>query len=451
MTTAKAAPRVEPSDNPFLQGNFAPVPEESTLEHLPVEGTLPKALRGQLLRNGPNPTKLDDPDYHWFTGDAMLHAVAIEDGRATHYRNRWIRTPQFQEATGRAAANSGVQPLPLQGNGNVNVIGHAGRILALPEVGLPFEMTADLETVGLFDFGGRLASNMTAHPKIDGQTGELIFFGYDVGDVHLRYHVADRSGAIIHSECIDTPQPTMMHDFGVTATRVIFMDFPVVFDLDMVALGRRIPFRWRDDTGARLGVMPRRGTSAEVIWIDIPPCYVYHPMNAYDDGENIVFDVVKHEKTFVDGRIELDLAPPALERWTIDPGARRVTMEAIDPLGQEFPRVNPRFECHPHRYGYGVRTDGQQSDMVFGDLLKYDMRSGTTTTHDVGSGCAAGEGVFVPVGDGEDEGYVLAPVYDRQTGTSHIRVIDATDFAAEPIAKIMLPVRIPYGFHGNFV
>lgn len=437
--------------DPYLSGNFAPVAEEQTLTDLPVEGSLPKGLNGQLLRNGPNPVD-PGPGYHWFTGDGMLHGVLLEDGKARRYVNRWVRTPAIETAKGYQAADSGVEPLAMQGSGNVSVVHHAGRTLALPEVGLPFSMDKDLNTEGLYDFGGKLASNMTAHPKVDGRSGEMCFFGYDFGPVHLRYHVADASGAMVHSVEIETPQPTMMHDFGVTASRVIFMDFPVVFDLDMVAEERRIPFRWQDDAPARLGIMPRRGVSADVIWIDIPPCYVFHPLNAYDDGELIVFDVVKHDRTFVDGQIGAQgEVMPRLERWVINPAARTVDQQVVDEGGQEFPRVDPRVACHRHRYGYGVRAAGNDTSLVFGDLVKHDLQTGTSMTHDVGPGCAASEGVFVPMGAGEDEGYVLAPVFDSHTKTSHIRVIDATDFEKPPVAKIMLPCRIPFGFHGDFI
>ena len=64
---------------------------------------------------------------------------------------------------------------------------------------------------------------------------------------------------------------------------------------------------------------------------------------------------------------------------------------------------------------------------------------------------AASEGVFVPVGSGEDDGYVLSVVYDGEAGTSHVRIIDAQDFAAPPVAKIHLPQRVPFGFHGNWI
>lgn len=436
-----------PEDNPVLQGNFAPVQVETTALDLPVTGSIPPELCGTLMRDGPNPIA-PGPNHHWFTGDGMVHGITLDAGRALAYRNRWIRTARVEELKGLPAAPVSPNQPMQQGSGSVNVIGHGGRVLALPEVGLPWALDRDLETLGQYDFDGRLKSNMTAHPKIDGKTGELLFFGYDFGPVPLRYHVADAAGVLTKTIEIAKPHTTMMHDFGVTATRVVFMDFPVVFDLEMAMSGRGLPFRWRDDVPARLGILPRNAESDETQWIEIDPCFVYHPLNAYDDGEAIVFDVVRHDRTFVGGKLEDSGGPSRLERWQIDPVGGSMRAEIVDDRGQEFPRVDPRVECHPHRYGYGVAFD---FDGGPGSLLKHDLKTGTTLVHDVGPAGAASEGVFVPAGPGEDEGYVLAVVYDGNSGLSHLRIIDAQNFAAAPVATIELPVRVPFGFHGNWI
>jgi len=438
-----------PADNPFLQGNFGPVEGETDAGELKVRGSLPRALSGQLLRNGPNPTD-PGPDHHWFQGDAMIHGVRIEDGRAVGYRNRYIRTTRIEETLGlEAAPISAHQPL-MQGGGNVHVIWHAGKILALSEVGLPYELDAELGTVGQYDFAGKLSSSMTAHPKIDPDTGELVFFGYDFFDVKLRYHVADATGALVHSVDIDKPTATMMHDFGVTASRVIHMDLPVIFDLKMVERGRSLPFRWSDEHPARLGVMPRRGGSDDVRWLEIDPCYVFHPLNAYDDGARIVMDVVRYDRTFVDGQIALEETPGRLVRWTIDPDAGSVDSDTIDADGQEFPRVDPRVEGRRHRYGYAVSVADDPA-RGFDGLIKHDVEAGTRQAHMFGGGRAPGEGVFVPVGDGEDEGYLLSVVYDPSSDRSEVVVLDAQRFTDDPVAVIELPGRVPFGFHGSWL
>jgi carotenoid cleavage dioxygenase len=438
---------VLPEDNPYLRGNFAPVAVETTAFDLPVTGTIPACLHGTLMRDGPNPIN-PGPNHHWFTGDGMVHGIDIVDGKATAYRNRWVRTQRVAELKGLPAAPTSPKQPMQQGSGNVNVIGHGAKILALPEVGLPYALDRQLNTLGQYDFAGKLASNMTAHPKIDGKTGELLFFGYDFGPVHLRYHVADRNGALQRSIEIAKPHPTMMHDFGVTASRVIFMDFPVVFDLQMAMRGS-MPFRWRDDVAARLGILPRDAVRDATQWIDIDPCFVYHPLNAYDDGQHIVFDVVRHPRTFVDGKLENSGGASRLERWTIDLAASRMSTEILLDRAVEFPRVDPRVECHRHRYGYMVELD-LSNDGPRG-LLKHDVETGKTLRHDVGARGAASEGVFVPAGSGEDEGYVLAVVYDGARDKSHVRIIDAQNFAGAPVATIDLPVRVPFGFHGNWM
>ncbi|HKU36810.1 MAG TPA: carotenoid oxygenase family protein [Polyangiales bacterium] len=447
-----AAPEALPpqSNNSFLQGNFAPVQREVTLGELPVQGTLPRDLNGSLLRNGPNPTQPGDK-HHWFVGDGMIHAIQLEGGRAVGYRNRWVRTQHIQQTLGLPAAPlSPTGVAPGFGRGSINVVQHAGRVLAPGEVGLPYEIDLQANTLREYDFGGALRTHMTGHPKIDPRTGEMYFFGYDFGPVNLRYHVADAAGRLTKTLEIPTRAPTMMHDFGVTATRVVFLDLPVLFDLQLIAQGYSMPYRWDDDYGARIGVMRRDGDGSDLRWIEIPPCYVYHLFNAYDDGQRIVLDLCEHDHTFrnqTDGPEDVNLSPAV--RWEIDPERGSVTRTVIDERGQEFPRTDPRVTMQRQRYGYAVHRPFPSPERAA--LLKHDFTRGTSESHELPEGCTPSEAVFAPAGPGEDEGYVLAPIFDAKRGTSHVRVIDAQKFAAAPLAIIELPVRIPFGFHGDFV
>lgn len=442
-----------PVTNPYLLGNYAPVTEEVTAVDLEVEGELPDVLAGTLLRDGPNPFGPVDPaTYHWFVGDGMVHGIHVEDGRAAWYRNRWIRTPELAARGQFEAPPASPVNATLGGSGAVNVLAHQGRILACGEVGLPYQLTPELDTVGQVDFGGTIGTNITAHPKVDPVTGELLAFGYDFGPTHLRYHRIGADGAAVHTEVIDTPTPTMMHDFGVTATRVVFMDLPVVFDLGILDSGG-MPFRWQPSNGARLGVMPRDGGNDDVVWIDVGPCFVFHPLNTYDDGDRIVMDVVRHPTMFATSTVgPREPTPPTLDRWVIDPVAGTITETRLDDRPQEFPRIDERLTGRPHRYGYAV---GLASDDAFGTsgIVKHDLVSGTSAVHDVGPGRMPSEAVFVPAGPdaAEDDGFLVAPVYDRATDRSDVIVLDATDPTAAPLATIHLPVRIPFGFHGSWI
>jgi carotenoid cleavage dioxygenase len=442
-------------ENRYLLGNFAPVKDELTVTDLPVDGAIPAELNGRLLRNGPNPIAPDPAAYHWFTGDGMLHGIELRDGKAASYRNRWVRTDQ-------AASLLGEDPLPGQPEdvfpvsssvANTHVVSHAGKIFALVEVCLPTQVRADLSTVGQYDFGGKLRSAMTAHPKVDPVTGEMLFFGYDpFGPPWLRYHVVNADGELVRSEDIDIQGPSMVHDFAITERNVVFLDLPVVFDFDLVGK-RPFPADWKPDYGARVGVMPRDGGNADVRWFDVELCYVFHPLNAYDDNGNVVVDVARHPMMFATDPHGPTEQPPTLDRWTIDLHGGKVIEERLDDRAQEFPRVDDRVVGRRHRYGYATHFGIDDEGIHFGGLMKHDLQTGVSEARDFGPGTHAGEGVFVQAADdsGEDEGWVLSVVYDESRDASDLVVLDATDFASRPVAIVHLPRRVPFGFHGSWV
>jgi carotenoid cleavage dioxygenase len=439
----------QPVELPFhLRGNFAPVEQEVTAFDLPVEGAIPRELRGLYLRNGPNPKSGRSP--HWFLGDGMVHGVRLEGGRAAWYRNRWVRTRVLADPSLSFVKPDGTVDRTV-GVANTNVVGHAGHIYALVENGFPTELSRELDTLGLRDFDGRLTTAFTAHPKECPKTGELHFFGYGFFPPYLTYHVLDASGKLARSVEIPVKGATMIHDFAITERHAIFMDLPVVFDLEMAIGGGGMPYRWSDDYGARLGVMPRDGDASDLRWFEIEPCYVFHPWNAFEDAEGrIVLDVARYAELWRKGSDSFDSAFP--HRFTLDPKSGRAREERLDERPLEFPRVDDRRAGARHRYGFAVAALGGADD-GFRGLLKYDFWTGSCVEHDFGAGHATGEGVFVPSGPraGEDEGYVMSFVHDARTNTSRFVILDAKDFAKPPLAEVPLPQRVPFGFHGNWI
>lgn len=459
----------ESSVNPFLQGNFAPWRMEGVAPDLEVIGELPRELDGTYFRNGPNPAFEPIGRYHWFDGDGMVHAIRIADGRA-HYRNRWVASEGLAEE--RAAGHALYPGLLEMGKmeaprfkitGNTNTVFHADRLLALVESSLPTELDArTLETRGLYDFGGRLQGAMTAHPKVDPVSGEMPFFGYSPVPPYLQYYVADASGALVHAEPIDLAWPTMMHDFAITERHVIFILCPLVFDLENIAQGGS-PFAWRPERGTRIGVMPRRGRSEDVRWFDTDPCYVFHPLNAYDDGDAVVLDVHRYEQLqFMSPSAARepnwrDSQIARLHRFTMDLARGGIRSSALDDHEGEFPRVDERLVGRKHRFGYFATTgpEGNPSlQPLFTAVAKIDLeRGGKVEVRPQGAGNGCGEPVFVPrhAQAAEDDGWVLYLAYDGARNASELVVVPAQDFGGEPVARVLLPHRVPYGFHGNWV
>ena len=442
MTTAT-------SDTPWhLRGNWEPQHTEVTSHDLRVEGRIPTGMNGVYVRTGPNP--YDGTSPHWFFGDGMVHGVRLENGRASWYRNRFVVTESVRRHRGERVK----LPELAKGTGNTNVIAHNGSLMALEEGHWPWLLDSELNTVRYEDYGGALTCSMTAHPKICPVTGELLAFSYfSFRPPYLNYVRVSPDGRLVQLEPIDIPNMVMMHDFNVTRNHVVFMDLPLLFDLDQMSTG--IPFRFNRDAGARLGVMPRNGGNADVKWIEIDPCYVFHPVNAHEVDGRIVVHVSRMNSAFGSGSDDYTEVG-RLTRWTIDPGMGTVDEQRIDDRAGDFGRVDDRLVGLPARYAYlmALEGEGNSEEPVYGSrLLKYDLTDGTCLEHRLGDGIRGGEPVFVPrTPDAEeDDGWIMAIVHDERANASSLVIVDARDFTSGPVARIHLPQRVPYGAHGNWV
>jgi carotenoid cleavage dioxygenase len=464
LSLVSATDPARPMKSPFLEGPYAPVKEEITASELKVIGKLPAELDGMFVRTGPNPQFPPKGAYHWFDGDGMLHGVRVQGGKAS-YRNRYVRTEGWQEEhrAGKALYD-GLLGMPdlkkvamgkdgYKNTANTALVWYNGQLLALWEGGAPHAIKApSLETIGPYTFAGKLRHACTAHPKIDPVTGEFLFFGYQPVKPYVQYSVADAKGVIVRTTAIDISRAVMMHDFAITSRHTLFLDLPVAFEWKRLLRGES-PFGYDPKHGARIGIVPRHGKGAEVKWFTISPCYIFHTLNAFDDGDDVVLYACRMK------RFPAEITPPeqlsekemkemgsVLYRWRLHLKTGKVKEEAIDDLVADFPRVNETRTGRTTHYGYAttLRWDA---------LLKYNLTRDTRERHDLGKGRMAGEGVFVPRpdGKGEDDGWVVSYIYDQASGKSEMLILDARDFTAKPVARVLLPARVPFGFHGAWL
>lgn len=474
--------------NRFLNAEFAPVRRELTEFDLAVTGTLPDWLDGRYLRTGPNPIADVDPDtYNWFTGDGMVHGVRLSGGRALWYRNRWVDSAETGRLLGRPGPDETGRSF-LHGPGaNTNVIGFRGRTLALVEAGLACaELSDELDTLDVCDFDGTIRGGYTAHPIEDPDTGELhaVSYNFGMGD-KVSYSVIGTDGRARRTVDVTVGGSPMMHAFSLSERHVVVYDLPVTFDTKQAvtgsvpaplrgfaslamsaAVGRvrmphviadrlppstsgALPYSWNPHYRARVGVMPREGGDADVRWLDVDPCFVYHPLNAHDVGSTVVVDLVVHERTFDRDHSGPSEGHPRLERWTLDSAATSVRRERLSDVELEFPRIDERRTGREHRYGWAV--GGPNDDITLETLTLVDARGGDPLRRSFGLTKRVGEFVFHPRDPHapEGDGVVMGLVTDLGDDSSELRVLDA--LTLEDVAAVRLPQRVPAGFHGNWL
>ena len=468
-------------DHPYLHGLFAPVESEVDASCLVVErGEIPHDLNGLYVVNGPSQRHKPVNRYHYYDGDGMLHAVSFADGEAS-YRSRWIRTFEFEE---EAKAGQGIWPglcgpfrpdlphSPIKDNSNTDIIYFAGRLLSLWYMaGSPYAIDPrTLETRGQESFDGQLAHNLSAHSKVDTNTGELLFFNYQNKEPYMSYGVADASGNLLFDTPIDLPGPRSPHDMGVTRNYSILQDLPYFQDEAVFREHNRRVVRFHDDVPARFGVIPRHGRGDEIRWFEAEPCYMLHVVNAWEDGSTVV--LVGCRVPSPGGRRDKSESPLTsqlaerrrvheLYEWRFDLESGQVKERQLDDTNTEFPTINRTLLGEQTRYAYHqliplVDPEGGHAGrcQTFDALIKYDLGDGSFERFDYGAGRCGTETHFAPRAGGsaaEDDGYLVTFVHDRADWSSRCLIFDARDIRQGPITVVRLPRRIPIGFHAMWV
>ena len=460
--------RVEESAGGYHARYFEPVDDELDTMDLPVQGQIPPELDGSYVRNGPN-AQFPRPDgwQYPYDGDGMLHILTFSGSRA-RYRNRYVLTKDLvaERQVGHALHTGTFEPgdtppgvSDFDGHGaknwsNTNVVAHAGRILSLWEGGAPYELTWRFGTVGEHTFGGGLPGAMCAHPKTDPIWDELSWFRYSAEPPYLVYGVVSPRWQISRTVPIDIPRPVVMHDFAVTDQHVVFFDSPAVIDPAAAATGQPM-VRWQPEHGTRIGVISRDGEHDRVRWFPVENRFVMHVLNAYNDGDAIVVDYVHRPSFEIDTAAGID-GSPRLHRSVIEMSNGVVNDELLDSTPVDMPRIDDRRAGLSYRYGYlaaVTHSDGRPDGVGFDTLMRYDVRTNAVVHHRFKDGVIVGEPQFVPRPDSltEGDGWILALTYDVVHDRSELVIIDAEDFAAQPVASVLLPRRVPAGLHGTWL
>lgn len=457
--------------NFFLDGNFAPIADERDAQDMEVRGSIPQDLAGHFLRVGPNPVHIfSEEAYHTFDGDGMIHAIEFAQGKA-RYRNRFVQTEGYKLEQERGdwvykGMNSMLDPTPSRvpegaptnkNLANTAFAYHNNTLYALHEPSQPTVIKLPgLETEGVVDFNGKLKHPFTAHPKVDQSTGEMMTFGYAFQAPFVSYSVINKDGELVHSTPITIEKPVFMHDFAVSEKYSLFLDFPITLDIERAIAGGPA-LGYEEEHGSRIGIMPRYGTDEDVRWFTVKPGVVVHTANAWDEDDTVVLQASRSKTADIIGAgtgagDRLRDTQGQLYEWRINLATGDVQEGPISNEHCDFTRVNDNYACHKTRYVYAAVFNPERP-FTFDGVMKHDNDSNTDVTYDYGPNRYGGEAVFAPKIDAgaEDDGYLVSFIHDESNNQSECLIIDAQNVAAGPVATIVMPFRVPYGFHAGWV
>jgi carotenoid cleavage dioxygenase-like enzyme len=470
----------EDDDHPYRTGPWRPQTTEWDADDLAVvEGEIPGDLDGVYLRNTENPLHPALKAYHPFDGDAMVHVVGFRDGKA-FYRNRFVRTegflaeneaggplwPGLAEPVGLAKRDHGWGARGLMKDASsTDVTVHRGTALT------SFYQCGDLyrvdpysgETLGKQTWNGTFPFDwgVSAHPKVDHKTGELLFFNYSKRAPYLHYGVVDEHNDLVHYADVPLPGPRLPHDMAFTENFAILNDFPLFWDPELLKRNAHVA-RFHRDMPSRFAVIPRRGQASDIQWFEAEPTFVLHFTNAYEDGDEIVLDGFfqgdpepadngmgdKWQRAF--RFLALDLMQARLHRWRFNLVTGQVSEEQRSDSITEFGMINAGYAGDKYRYTYAAT--GKPSWFLFDGVVKHDLHTGTEERFAFPDGVYGSETAMAPRtgSGGEDDGYLVTLTTDMTADASYCLVFDATRVADGPVCKLALPERISSGTHSTW-
>jgi carotenoid cleavage dioxygenase-like enzyme len=470
----------EDDDHPYRTGPWRPQTTEWDADNLiVVEGEVPLDLDGVYLRNTENPLHPALKAYHPFDGDGMLHVVGFRDGKA-FYRNRFVRTdgflaeneaggplwPGLAEPVSLAKRDDGWGARGLMKDASsTDVIVHRGTALT------SFYQCGDLyrlnpysgDTLGKESWNGGFPFDwgVSAHPKVDDRTGELLFFNYSKQAPYMHYGIVDENNDLVHYVDVPLPGPRLPHDMAFTENYAILNDFPLFWAPEYLERNAHVA-RFHRDMPSRFAVIPRCGLSRAVQWFEADPTYVLHFTNAYEDGDEIVLDGFfqgdpepadngmgnKWQRAF--RFLALDRMQARLHRWRFNLATGHAAEEQLSDSITEFGMINAAYAGAEYRYTYAAT--GKPSWFLFDGLVKHDLRTGSEQRFAFDDGVYGSETAMAPrVGStGEDDGYLVTLTTDMNDDASHCLVFDAARVADGPICKLALPERVSSGTHSTW-
>ena len=465
-------------DHPYRTGAWRPQHQEFDAWNMECVGDLPDDLNGVYLRNTENPLFEPIKRYHPFDGDAMLHSISFNNGEV-QYSNRFVRTDAFlAEQDTKSSLWAGITEHPsttiakdgwgartmMKDNASTDVVVHGGKALAsFYQCGELYQLDpTSLADKGKASWNGAFPpEGVSAHPKVDEHTGELLFFNYSTTAPFMKYGVVSSEGELTNYQDIPLPGPRLPHDMAFTENWSILNDLPLYWDPKALKEGF-YSNTYNRDLPSRFALIPRHGSSNEIRWFEADPTFVLHWTNAYEEGDEVVLDgFFQHNPTASGVRrhadalkgfetLDMNVLEARAHRWRFNLKTGSCSEEQMSDRCSEFPMINGTHAGRRHRYSYNSIC--APNLFAFNGLIKHDLDTGKEETYEFEDGVFVSETVMAPRDNSarEDDGYLVTFSSDLIRDISDALVFDASDITQGPICKIRLPERISSGTHASW-
>ena len=462
-------------DNPWLAA-YAHADRELYEAKASVTGKWPASLRGTFYRNGPAGHEVGDYRYqHWFDGDGLMQAYRITDQGISH-QARFINTykRQAEQRAGRPLystfASDIPDPAPITSPdtvnpGNISVLHHHGKLLALWEAGSPWHIDeSNLETHGIYAFSEQTTGvPFSAHPRVE-PDGTLWNFGYlSSANILVLWHI-DANGKLKRIEKIDAAPITMIHDFVVTERHIVLLIAPFHYD-NPEATNFLAAHTWHGDAPTRVLVVDKDDFSNQQ-WYELPAQWVFHFGNAWEDEAGVIrFDAARADSPLVMienfsaiMRGEVSAQTPSVHHhYRIDTRAGTISETPLLQAGieSEFPCIDPRVSCRRNEVLYMLTHDTSKptTHTSLNEVSRFDFRSGALDSYRYPDTQIPEEHLYVPAQNSapEQQGWVVGSALDWKNSAMKLNVFDARRLSDGPIATATVPYSLPLGLHGKFV
>ncbi|WP_422411282.1 MULTISPECIES: carotenoid oxygenase family protein [unclassified Endozoicomonas] len=466
---------LKPSSHPYLSGAWTPNFTEYTACDMEVIGEIPTDIDGVYVRNTENPVQEPIGHYHPFDADGMIHAMSFRDGKA-EYSNRFVRTKGFvaEQEAGEALwagfindhkmskrPGVGAQGSSKDGS-STDVVVHAGKIIStFWQCGDGYQLDPyTLEQLGTVSWAP--IDGISAHPKVDEKTGEMLFFNYSRYPPYQHYGVVNRDGKLVHFTPVPLPGPRLPHDMAFSENYSIFADLPLFWDPLLLEDNIHFPCYY-PELPSRFSIIPRFGNEKDIVQFEAKPTYVLHWLNAYEEGDEVILEGYFQENPNPGpipglpkgaGKLMAQLAlnhlQPKLYRWRFNLVTGEVVEGRLDDRDLEFGTFNQQYAGQKSRFVYSVW--GEPDMFIFSGIVKHDTQTGESWSLPFGEQRFGSEAPFVPRinAKDEDDGYLVTFITDMNENRSECVLIDARDLEAGALCRIVLPHRISSGTHATW-